>query len=117
MMFNDALKVLNSQTYSMADVLVISDFCFSYPTESTEHKIKEEQINKILDKIEIEIRNEDCNQTFYLNGRNVTKEEVNAILKSYTNETLKFTKEFPLPDVLSSGSLVNLPTKTTLFIN
>lgn len=43
MMFNDALKALNSQTYSMADVLVISDFCFSYPTESTEHKIKEEQ--------------------------------------------------------------------------
>lgn len=43
MMFNDALMALNSQTYSMADVLVISDFCFSYPTESTEHKIKEEQ--------------------------------------------------------------------------
>ena len=33
-----------------------------------------DEINKILDKIEIEIRNEDCNQTFYLNGRNVTKE-------------------------------------------
>ena len=44
MMFNDALKALNTQTYSMADVLVISDFCFSYPTESTEHKIKEEQL-------------------------------------------------------------------------
>lgn len=33
-----------------------------------------DEINKILEKIEIEIRNEDCNQTFYLNGRNVTKE-------------------------------------------
>ena len=33
-----------------------------------------DEIDKILDVIEIEIRNEDCNQTFYLNGRNVTKE-------------------------------------------
>ena len=33
-----------------------------------------DEINKILETIEIEIRNEDCNQTFYLNGRNVTKE-------------------------------------------
>ena len=33
-----------------------------------------DEINKILDVIKIEIKNEDCNQTFYLNGRNVTKE-------------------------------------------
>ena len=43
MMFNDALKALDGQTYSMADVLVISDFCFPYPTFSTEKKIKEAQ--------------------------------------------------------------------------
>ena len=33
-----------------------------------------DEINKILDVIKIEIKNEDCNQTFYLNGKNVTKE-------------------------------------------
>ena len=43
MMFNDALKALDGQTYSMADVLVISDFCFPYPTSSIEKKIKEAQ--------------------------------------------------------------------------
>lgn len=33
-----------------------------------------DEINKILDVIKIEIKNEDCNQTFYLNGKNVTRE-------------------------------------------
>lgn len=43
MMFSDALKALNGQVYSMADVLVISDFCFPYPIPSTEKNIKAEQ--------------------------------------------------------------------------
>ena len=33
-----------------------------------------DKINETLENIEIEIKNENCNQTFYLNGKNVTKE-------------------------------------------
>lgn len=42
-MFREAINALNQDHYSMADVLVISDFEFSIPNESTIKKIKKEQ--------------------------------------------------------------------------
>ena len=43
MMFGDVLKTLGTETYSMADVLVISDFYFPEPCPDTAKKIKAEQ--------------------------------------------------------------------------
>jgi uncharacterized protein with von Willebrand factor type A (vWA) domain len=37
------LQTLNTENYSMADVLVISDFEFNLPSPQTRKKIKEEQ--------------------------------------------------------------------------
>ncbi len=42
-MLKDTLKALRTEDYSMADVLIISDFCFPYPMGITESKIREEQ--------------------------------------------------------------------------
>ena len=44
--------------------------CLEKNIDSTEI----DKINEVLENIEIEIKNENCNQTFYLNGKNVTKE-------------------------------------------
>lgn len=40
MMFDHALGALDTDPFSMADVLVISDFIFQYPCEQTEKRIK-----------------------------------------------------------------------------
>ena len=42
-MFKAALNALQGKTYSMADVLIISDFCFAEPGKATARRIAEEQ--------------------------------------------------------------------------
>ena len=43
MMFASVFQALDTETYSMADILLISDFCFAYPRPQTEKNIREEQ--------------------------------------------------------------------------
>lgn len=43
MMFASVFQALDTETYSMADILLISDFCFPYPHPQTEKSIREEQ--------------------------------------------------------------------------
>lgn len=43
MMFADVLNALSLNAYSMADVLLISDFYFPYPSSKTEERIRGEQ--------------------------------------------------------------------------
>lgn len=42
-MFCEIFKMLDSEKYSMADALIISDFCFPLPIEKTMKQLKEEQ--------------------------------------------------------------------------
>lgn len=42
-MFSIALDALKTETYNLADVLVISDFCFPKPIENTMNRMREEQ--------------------------------------------------------------------------
>lgn len=41
-MLNTAIEMLQSEAFAMADVLIISDFCFSLPEKSTRKKMLEE---------------------------------------------------------------------------
>ena len=43
MMFTAALQALQTETFSMADVLVISDFQFTIPRPQTSRQIQQEQ--------------------------------------------------------------------------
>lgn len=42
-MLREIFKMLDSEKYSMADALIISDFCFPIPIEKTMKRLKEEQ--------------------------------------------------------------------------
>ena len=64
----EKMGLVNIDTGAMYRCVTLA--CLEKNIDSTEL----EKINEVLETIEIEIKNEDCNQTFYLNGRNVTKE-------------------------------------------
>lgn len=42
-MLKETLKILNTEKFSMADALIISDFCFPSPLDKTMRSLKEEQ--------------------------------------------------------------------------
>ena len=42
-MLMEIFKMLDSEKYSMADALIISDFCFPLPIKKTMQRLKEEQ--------------------------------------------------------------------------
>ena len=64
----EKMGLVNIDTGAMYRCVTLA--CLEKNIDSTEI----DKINEVLENIEIEIKNENCNQTFYLNGKNVTKE-------------------------------------------